>query len=227
MRAPILLAFMCFVYESATLTINTSSNPIASPNNFTKLHIAIYYESMCPDSVDFLTNQFAPAYDSLKNHIDVLFVPFGKSESENNGQIFFCQHGPAECTGNKMQSCVLDSLNEDQDSKSKFVTCQMKTNAEYTGQNCARTVNVSYADVEKCSNGPKGVELQLNAEKETHLISKPYPSFIPTIVFSKQYDRSKQRRSLKEFKKLVCEELKEKMKIFHSQLLAKISEMHN
>lgn len=34
-----------------------------------------------------------------------------------------------------------------------------------------------------CLNGEKGVELQLNAEKKTHTIAKPYPSFIPTIVY--------------------------------------------
>lgn len=46
-------------------------------------------------------------------------------------------------------------------------------------------MNASYVDVLKCSSGSKGVELQLDAEKETHSIAKPYPSFIPTIVFNK------------------------------------------
>lgn len=55
-------------------------------------------------------------------------------KSENSGENFFCQHGPAECTGNRLQSCVLDILNDDQDAKAKFVTCQMKWNAEYTGR---------------------------------------------------------------------------------------------
>lgn len=55
-------------------------------------------------------------------------------KSENGGQNFFCQHGPAECTGNRLQSCVLDALNGDQDARAKFVTCQMKWNAEYTGR---------------------------------------------------------------------------------------------
>lgn len=45
-----------------------------------QLHVAIYYESLCSDSMDFLTNQFAPAYESLKDYMDVLFVPFGKAE---------------------------------------------------------------------------------------------------------------------------------------------------
>lgn len=131
-------------------------------------------------------------------------------QSENNGESFFCQHGPAECTANRMQSCALDALNEDQDAKVKFVTCQMDWNAEYTGQKveifrliitvdvneirfilfsnqfqCANQSNISYVDVQKCLNGSEGIELQLQAEKETHLIRKPYPRFIPTIVYDK------------------------------------------
>lgn len=65
-------------------------------------------------------------------HLDNEFVFF--VQSENNGTYFFCQHGPAECTGNRLQSCVVDALGNDQDAIVKFVTCQMKWNAEYTGE---------------------------------------------------------------------------------------------
>lgn len=47
--------------------------------NAQKLHVAIYYESLCGDSVRFITNQLNPAYEELKNYIDIFFVPFGKS----------------------------------------------------------------------------------------------------------------------------------------------------
>lgn len=97
-------------------------------------------------------------------------------------------------------------------------------------------MNVSYADVTECSTGSKGVELQLNAEKKTHTVARPYPSFIPTIVYNEvetkqqnmmykirkcfrarkkrykffspqKYNRQNQWRSLRDFKKLVCEKL--------------------
>lgn len=209
------LILTCFiVYKTVALAINTanpeSSIPSASSNNTAssnKLHIAIYYESLCPDSMDFLTNQFAPAYDLFKNHIEVLFVPFGKSGSENNGATFYCQHGPAECTGNRLQSCALNELGDDQDAKAKFVTCQMNWNSEYTGRKCSDSSKISFANVTECKNGEKGVELQLDAEKKTHLIAKPYPSFIPTIVYNKIFNRSKNWRSLRDFKRIVCDEL--------------------
>lgn len=47
--------------------------------------IQVYYESLCPDSVRFIKNQLYPSYRSLKDYVDVLFVPFGKSESVSWG----------------------------------------------------------------------------------------------------------------------------------------------
>lgn len=72
--------------------------------------------------------------------LNIIFFNFfsASDQSEKNGEEFYCQHGPAECTGNRIQSCVLDALNNDQDAKVKFVTCQMKRNAEYSGKKVCR-----------------------------------------------------------------------------------------
>lgn len=55
---------------------------------------------------------------------------------------------------------------------------------------CSDSSNISFANVTECKNGGRGVELQLDAEKETHLIAKPYPSFIPTIVYNKVIEQN-------------------------------------
>lgn len=49
--------------------------------------------------------------------------------------VFECQHGPGECFGNVLQSCVLDVLNKDQDKKVQFVACQMQGTADASGRN--------------------------------------------------------------------------------------------
>lgn len=61
-------------------------------------------------------------------------MPFGKAESENAGEAFFCQHGPAECSGNLMQSCVLHEINNQQDVAIRFVGCQMNKRSDFSGQ---------------------------------------------------------------------------------------------
>lgn len=81
-----------------------------------------------------MTDQLVPIYEEIKNLVELLFVPFGKCTSENNGEVFHCQHGPAECAGNRMHSCVLDAIDYDQDASVQFLGCQMKKKSDATGK---------------------------------------------------------------------------------------------
>lgn len=124
--------------------------------------MSIYYESLCPDSIRFMVNQLKPNYEHFKDLIDIELVPFGKSEVSvsfnflsipffivlifffclqsfiyQNRTEFSCQHGPAECTGNKIQSCTLNELKEHPDLRIKYVVCQMDPEneiSEWTGE---------------------------------------------------------------------------------------------
>ena len=46
--------------------------------------IQVYYESLCPDSVDFITKQLYPTYKKLGHHFEVEFKPFGFASVSNN-----------------------------------------------------------------------------------------------------------------------------------------------
>ena len=39
----------------------------------------MYYESLCPDSRKFITQQLYPTYQNLSQNLDVEFKPFGKA----------------------------------------------------------------------------------------------------------------------------------------------------
>lgn len=113
-----------------------------------------------------------------------------------------------------MQSCTLKELQDRLDDQIKYVACQMDPSnniSEWTGKavrrlshsylksldlilyfyilyffcQCSDSVNVTWANVEACSKGPIGTQLQLDAEEATHQIAKPYPAFIPTIVYDR------------------------------------------
>jgi len=172
--------------------------------NAQKLHVAIYYESLCGDSIRFITNQLNPAYADLKDYIEILFVPFGKSW-RISGDRYACQHGQDECDGNKIQSCTLNALNGNPDASMRYVACQMAYGADLTGQNCAARAGVNFGVVSQCFNGVLGKQLQMGAEKATHEIAYPYPSFVPTIVYNRRFEQSLQNRSLNDFTGVVCE----------------------
>lgn len=48
--------------------------------SYLQVPVTVYYESLCPDSAKFITEQIYPAVKSeLKDFVDITWVPFGKS----------------------------------------------------------------------------------------------------------------------------------------------------
>ncbi|CAD6995734.1 unnamed protein product [Ceratitis capitata] len=164
-----------------------------------KLDVTILYESLCPDSIRFMSRQLAPSYGKLKQDININLVPFGKSRSVNYGNEFFCQHGPAECAGNRLQSCVLNQKST-QDQRVRFAICQMLAKDKQNVEDCTDLVGLS-SDVDNCVDTPVGTQLQLLAEQVTNQYS---PSFVPTIVYNGVFNQQLQDASLQDFHGTVC-----------------------
>ncbi|XP_058454501.1 GILT-like protein 1 [Malaya genurostris] len=169
--------------------------------NAQTVKVEVYYEHLCPDSIRWVTNQLAPNYDDIRSVITIEFIPFGKSVSINDGESFECQHGPAECEGNRIQSCVLHLLPE-QDRQVSYVSCQMHADADPRGWECAFRSGVDLTETQTCVEGDQGRLLQLEAERRTQQIA---PSFVPTIVFNGQFDQTLQDRAQTDFLGVICE----------------------
>ncbi|XP_035780918.1 GILT-like protein 1 [Anopheles albimanus] len=166
-----------------------------------QLRVDVYYAHLCPDSVRWVQNQLLTLNPTLLNAITLDFIPFGKAESVNNGQSFICQHGPAECEGNRVQSCILNLL-PTQQAQVNYVGCQMSFTADPRGWECAFRSGVNLVTAEACVEGQLGTQLQLEAERRTQAIA---PAFIPTIVFNGQFDQALQDRAQTDFAGIICE----------------------
>ncbi|KAF5308907.1 hypothetical protein FQR65_LT00607 [Abscondita terminalis] len=170
-----------------------------------KLSVQVLYESLCPDSIKFVQEQLYPVWAELAPYVDIYFVPFGKSASLQDGVSFTCQHGPKECLGNKIQSCALNGL-ADQNAQVEYVNCFMsifKKNVDNNemGQNCAEAVGLPWNYVKSCTESLAGVELQLKAE----MITLQYkPKFVPTILFNGHFHQEAQDDSQVNFRGVVC-----------------------
>ena len=44
------------------------------------VNIQVYYESLCPDSINFITQQLYPTYQALGNYMNIEFIPFGNAD---------------------------------------------------------------------------------------------------------------------------------------------------
>ncbi|CAH1173545.1 unnamed protein product [Phaedon cochleariae] len=170
--------------------------------NYAKnISVSVFYESLCPDSVDFLSNQFYPAYISIKEKIQVELVPFGKATANwaNGTWIFSCQHGPKECYGNMVHSCAIDL--SPGDNSTEFVVCAMKSgDASLDGnlQQCAIDHGVNWTEIQNCVKSGKGNELLAKNGNRTGEV-KEKVTFIPMVVFEHTYKEALQTIALRNF----------------------------
>ncbi|KAL7035430.1 hypothetical protein ACKWTF_008363 [Chironomus riparius] len=152
-----------------------------------KIKMDIFYESLCPDSIRFISEQLGQNYQSFKDNLDITFLPFGKSNSYQNqlgGIEFECQHGADECFGNKVQGCMLSRMPH-QDTQVSYVTCQMQVGADRTHKACVEAFGVSWDEILQCVQSDFATKQQLGFER----ISGPVlqnTRWVPTIAYNGQ-----------------------------------------
>lgn len=139
-----IILFICWSWTTASeleQIINNNDN-----TNKSKIKVDVYYETLCPDSIQFLLRQLVPNYDRIKDKADLRLYPFGKAQvncflsiiftfptfcfvlnqffESGNSYEFYCQHGPKECRGNMIHCCVLHQ--NGYDVSLPFIKCMEK-----------------------------------------------------------------------------------------------------
>jgi len=105
-----------------------------------------------------------------------------------------------------IQSCGLYALTGNPIGKTNFITCQMQLGVDPTGQTCAEENGLNYeSDIKRCVDGGLGTLLQIEAERVTHKHRKPYPEYVPTVVFNKTFDQDLHSRATADFFGLMCD----------------------
>uniref|UniRef100_A0A034WNW2 GILT-like protein F37H8.5 n=1 Tax=Bactrocera dorsalis TaxID=27457 RepID=A0A034WNW2_BACDO len=110
--------------------------------NAVKVPVTIYYESLCPDSAKFITEQVFPAVKGeLRDYVEINWVPYGKSHFTTQGAevIFDCHHGPNECYGNKVHACAIEHIQANsyqieftrESLTLDFINCMMKAGKNF------------------------------------------------------------------------------------------------
>ncbi|KAL3272566.1 hypothetical protein HHI36_014036 [Cryptolaemus montrouzieri] len=184
---------------------------VHSISDNTTVRVSIYYECLCPDSINFINNQLYPNYQNLKDKITVDFVPYGKAsqtKSSEGSWTFRCQHGPDECRGNKYQACALDQK-RGQDNDVKLVNCIMAL-ADPSDpdeiKDCAVNNGYNWSTITTCYESNRASELLALYGQRTLNVS-PKIRFIPTIIFDGQFDQDLQNESLYNFLGATCSKI--------------------
>ncbi|XP_076355136.1 gamma-interferon-inducible lysosomal thiol reductase-like [Tachypleus tridentatus] len=168
--------------------------------------VSVFYEALCPDSIDFIVEQLWPTYKKLSQIIQIDLVPHGKARTRQlneGGWAFSCQHGVNECYGNLVQTCAIELLNNT-DLSFPFVYCAMSSPHPHTvGPECADKLKLEYDPISKCVNSEQGKKWQRQMAQKTEEQNLLY-DFVPRIVINQEYSAQNQNKALYDFKGLVC-----------------------
>ncbi|CAB3239910.1 unnamed protein product [Arctia plantaginis] len=176
-----------FIKQTTTGTI-TSEIPVSTRND--KVELTVYYETLCPASVDFFVTQLKPTVKRLTEHLDVHLIPYGHAKTfRSRGRYFFdCQHGRRECFANMVHACAIDVLRNNTHSIF-FNSCLMQyisyqSNYDYfvsVVSWCGYTEKVHIAEIWKCVKGLRGNILLKKYGDATHELS---PSYVPYLMIN-------------------------------------------
>ncbi|XP_054714191.1 gamma-interferon-inducible lysosomal thiol reductase-like [Uloborus diversus] len=200
--------FPVTVDEDPLKLASTSSDGRYVPSaDAKKVSLDVYYETDCPDSMRFITHQLYPMFQEMEDIVDIKLVPYGKA-SENFNEVtrkydFRCHHGPSECYGNTIQSCVISMYPETKDHLG-FINCmESYPRPSHNGHKCARRHSMDWRRIEKCATSDEGSRLlHENAQLTENLSPSLY--FVPWIVVDKVFTSTTHRSALRDLKTVVC-----------------------
>ncbi|XP_019875403.2 gamma-interferon-inducible lysosomal thiol reductase [Aethina tumida] len=156
-----------------------------------QLKIRLFYESLCPYSINFTIHQLYPNYLLLgDDYLDLDFVPFGNAKIYNvsGGYLFECQHGAKECKGNKVQGCALDLYNIS--TAAAFINCDLGSGAPADDDNllkCANEANIEWSEIQECLDSGRADELLAENGAKTQSVV-PKITTVPAIEINGIYD---------------------------------------
>ncbi|KAL3270678.1 hypothetical protein HHI36_021206 [Cryptolaemus montrouzieri] len=188
------------------------------------IDVAVYYESLCPDSIKFFTKQLYPSLQkpNISHYVNLTLVPYGKSKTnrENNQITFECHHGEGECRGNKLQACALKHIDNGSNTEglgynkitTAFINCLMDqvkrdgNNTEFPAKRCAdlNGVTNTISMIEKCQGDPEANTLLAALGDATEALNPKLKS-VPTIVFNKQVKEEDSKLANDNFIKALCQ----------------------
>ncbi|XP_077498835.1 gamma-interferon-inducible lysosomal thiol reductase-like [Amblyomma americanum] len=187
--------------------------------------IQVYYESLCPYSIAFITEQLWPTYVRVGYLMDVQLIPFGNAFKEQQQQQqsreerfalgrsrqgkeaeakYSCQHGPEECFGNVVQSCA-DHIFNDTILSLAFVTCMSLAERPHeAGRECARGIARKWNAIQRCATGGKGRLLQDQMSERTWNLDPPH-HYVPWILINGVHNDVQQAMAQTDLLQVVCD----------------------
>ncbi|VAI06651.1 unnamed protein product [Triticum turgidum subsp. durum] len=168
------LLLLAALLQLLSATSAATAGDVATGRGSEKVHVAIYYESLCPYSVRFVANHLFKAYrDGLLDAANLTLVPYGNA----------LQHGPEECLLNTVEACAIDAW-PDVKVHLGFIYCVsdlVLKNKHREWESCFQKQGLDPKPVTECYKGERGHNLSLEYGRQTAELVPPH-QFVPWVV---------------------------------------------
>ncbi|KAK2831831.1 hypothetical protein Q7C36_016917 [Tachysurus vachellii] len=169
------------------------------------VNVSLYYESLCPGCREFLVMQLMPTFIMLSDIMNMDLIPFGNAEEKQVGDKyeFTCQHGPDECLGNMIETCVMNKV---PDAAVPVIYCmEAADNVVKAAESCLALFSpqTKFSDIMACVNGNEGNQLMHQNAKETAALQPPH-EYVPWITINGEHTDELQQKAMSSLFVLVC-----------------------
>lgn len=172
--------------------------------------VQLYYESLCPDCREFISNQFYPSWKLLEKSgiLSVEMVAYGNAHETqlSTGQWkYTCQHGPKECEGNLIENCIMEATNFNTSAYMPIIYCiENSTDPIAAAEKCVTLGSLNWKTIDSCSKGDQGNALMHKAAVKTDALNPPH-KYVPWVVANGVHTEAMQEAAQKDFLKFVCD----------------------
>ena len=171
-----------------------------------KVKVSLYFESLCPGCHEFIVNTLAPTYlkPGVSDILEVELVPYGNADYKKEGEkiTFTCQHGQAECKGNKLFACAF-TLYPDNDSQVKFLQCAENSDEpQNSGEQCSTEAGLDWNKINQCLTSDEGDNYVYNMALKTDAL-QPAHEYVPWVLVNG--DHSYEEQAEEDLLKLACD----------------------
>ncbi|XWS53375.1 hypothetical protein CRYUN_Cryun11dG0152200 [Craigia yunnanensis] len=184
-RPAVSLAILCCLFF--LLGPFSSASKITLPSDSHKVSLALYYESLCPYSANFIVNYLVKLFeDDLISIVDLRLVPWGNARLKGN-DTFDCQHGPGECLLNTVEACAIDAWPQLND-HFPFIFCveALVYERKYLEwESCFEESGLESKPITDCYSSGLGQKLELQYAAETNALEPPH-KYVPWVVVDGQ-----------------------------------------
>uniref|UniRef100_H2YDR8 Saposin A-type domain-containing protein n=1 Tax=Ciona savignyi TaxID=51511 RepID=H2YDR8_CIOSA len=176
------------------------------------VEVGVFFESLCPDSIKFITTQLFPTWLKLKatGIMNITIFPYGKAKMQQDGSTwnFTCQHGPRECRGNLIENCLMNATHNITERYLPVVQCmESAKDPIQAAEPCIVSAGLNWTSIDICASGADGATLMHRVGVATEALN-PTLNWVPWITINGMHTDHIQSMAVDDLHTLVCDTYK-------------------